>query len=155
MNAVPLELVAVRDYYEQDAEEIVALFREAVCGVQARSRAASTPADARELDAWRARLAANRTLVAIDAVSIVAFAELERDGHVVHFFVRPGRAGLGIGALVLRAIETLARARGLPWLTVDVPEEACPCLERHGFSRRLVLEPECGVPFYRMAKRLA
>ena len=145
----------MRDYYEQDAEEIVALFREAVCGVHARSRFAQTPAEACELDTWRARLAANRTLVAIDAVSIVAFAELERDGHVGHFFVRPGRAGLGIGALVLRAIETLARARGLSWLTIDIPEDACACMERQGFSRRLGLEPECGVPFYRMAKRLA
>jgi hypothetical protein len=65
VNAVPLELVAVRDYYDHDAEEIVALFREAVCGVQASPRSAATPADAGELDAWRARLASNRTLVAI------------------------------------------------------------------------------------------
>jgi putative acetyltransferase len=97
-------------------------------------------------------------LVAADERSqVVAFIDLEPDGHIDRLFCAPEAAGRGIASQLYDGIETAAREQGLGRLYTEASELARPFFERKGF---VVLERQDkilrGVPIhnYRMAKTL-
>ena len=73
-------------------------------------------------------------LVAVDAQDgVVAYADLEADGHIDHMYCLPARVGHGVGSALYDAIEAEARARGLHRLFVEASEAARRLFERKGF----------------------
>ena len=100
--------------------------------------------------------AAERTLVAVDdADQVIAYGDLEADGHIDHLYCSPEAAGSGAAGAVLDAL--LARAEGLPRLYVEASELARGLFERKGFvvERRRDFEIRgVAIHNYAMARRL-
>ena len=97
-------------------------------------------------------------LVAADEPGrVVAFIDLEPDGHIDRLFCAPEAAGRGVASRLYDAIETAARTQGIQRLFTEASEPARRFFERKGFT---VLERQDmilrGVPIhnYRMAKTL-
>jgi putative acetyltransferase len=97
-------------------------------------------------------------LVAADEPGhVVAFIDLEPDGHINRLFCAPEVAGRGVASRLYDAIETAACAQGIQRLFTEASELARRFFERKGFT---VLERQDmilrGVPIhnYRMAKTL-
>lgn len=73
-------------------------------------------------------------LVAVDGNDhVVAYADLENDGHIDHLYCRPSWIGRGVGSALYEAIESEARARGMRRLFVEASEAARRMFERNGF----------------------
>ena len=73
-------------------------------------------------------------LVAVDTNDrVVAYADLEDDGHIDHLYCRPSWIGRGVGSALYEAIEGEARARGMQLLFVEASEAARRLFERKGF----------------------
>lgn len=73
------------------------------------------------------------TLVAEEGGEVIAFAEIEDDGHLDMFYCRQDVVGRGVGSSLYRAIEREARARGLVRMTTEASITARPFFERQGF----------------------
>jgi putative acetyltransferase len=88
---------------------------------------------------------------------VVAFTDLEADGHIDRLFCAPEAAGHGIASRLYDTLEAAAREQGIGRLYVEASELARPVFEHKGFT---VLERQDnmlrGVPVhnYRMAKAL-
>jgi putative acetyltransferase len=73
-------------------------------------------------------------LVAVDANDLVmAYADLEDNGHIDHMYCLPAWVGHGVGSALYDAIEAEARARGIRRLFVEASEAARRLFERKGF----------------------
>lgn len=88
---------------------------------------------------------------------VVAFIDLEADGHIDRLYCAPEAAGRGIASQLYDGIEDAARAQGIERLFTEASELARRFFMRKGFT---VLERQDkilrGVPIhnYRMAKTL-
>ena len=88
---------------------------------------------------------------------MVAFIDLEPDGHIDRLFCGPEAVGRGIASRLYQALETAARAQDIERLFTEASELARRFFERKGFT---VLQRQDkilrGVPIhnYRMAKTL-
>ena len=63
----------------------------------------------------------------------VGFAELERDGHLVMFYLRKDAVGRGVGSRLYLAVEQVARKRRLGLIFTEASITARPFFERQGF----------------------
>ena len=97
-------------------------------------------------------------LVAADEQDrVIAFIDLEPDGHIDRLFCAPEAASRGIASQLYDRVETAAREQGIARLFTEASELARRFFERKGFT---VLERQDkilrGVPIhnYRMAKTL-
>ena len=88
---------------------------------------------------------------------VVAFINLEPDGHIDHLFCAPEAVGQGIASQLYEGMEKAARDQGIGQLFTEASELARRFFERKGFTvlarQDNVLR---GVPIhnYRMAKSL-
>jgi putative acetyltransferase len=64
---------------------------------------------------------------------IIAYADLQTDGYIDHFFVSGEHAREGAGRLLMSVIHESADTRNLKVLTSDVSRTAQPFFERFGF----------------------
>jgi len=158
-----LEAVSIRRGREEDAPELARLFHASVREIAAQHysgeqvRAWSpTPPDASR---FVARVRDGRIfLVATDgAGSILAYGDLEGDGHVDHLYARPDAAGMGVAALVYERLEQVARDGGMKRLYVEASEPASRFFARRGW--RIIERNDfelAGVPIhnFRMEKLL-
>ncbi len=154
----------IRAFHPDDAEALLALFRETIRRVNARDY---SPEQIRawasdEIDAasWADRFDGRFVAVAETEPNgrVVGFAELETDGHIDRFFVSADHQRLGVGRALLGAIVEEARRRGVGRLFTEASITARPFFESQGFA---VLAPQTviarGVEFhnFRMARPLA
>lgn len=155
--------VTIRAYEPADAAGVADVFYRSVRQV------ALSDYTADQVEAWapgpvdpeRERLRSGDgrlVLVAVDRRGhVVAFIDLEPDGHIDRLFCAPEAAGRGIASRLYAAIEAAARARHIGRLYTEASELARRFFERQGFAvlerKDLVLR---GVPIhnYRMAKSL-
>ena len=155
--------VTIRPYERRDAADVADVFYRSVREV------ALSDYTAEQVKAWiPGRWDAERehrrsgdgrlVLVAVEESGrVVAFIDLEPDGHIDRLFAAPEAAGRGVASRLYDAIETAARARGIERLFTEASELARRFFERKGFT---VLERQDkilrGVPIhnYRMAKAL-
>ena len=153
-----------RRYEPADAQAMGRLYFDSVRALgprrysQAQVEAwAPAPADAASV---HARAGDGRlTLVAVDAGDqVLAYGDLEADGHVDHLYARPDAAGTGVAGALLDRLIAAAREMGAGRLYVEASELARPLFERKGFAvvRRRDFEVR-GVPIhnYAMEMRLA
>jgi putative acetyltransferase len=86
--------------------------------------------------AFGARLAQAVTLLGTIDGSPVGFASLAGGDRIDMLYVHPAAAGHGVGAMLLDALERLARSRGAARLTADVSDGAQDFFRRRGFVPR-------------------
>ena len=65
---------------------------------------------------------------------MVAFIDLQRDGHIDRLFCAPEAVGRGVASRLYDAIETAARAQGIGRLFTEASELARRSFERKGFT---------------------
>lgn len=137
---------ALRPFLLSDTPLLAALFRSSIEELtgddysEAQQEAWASQADDEEV--FAKRLASRLTLIATVNGTPAGFASLEGNEHVDMLYVHPGRAGQGIGTLLLDALEKLARARGAARLTTDASDTARAFFEKRGFiaQRRNTVE---------------
>lgn len=145
MRAVPQEeerhdRFRVRTYREGDASRLAEIFHRSVREVASADYtpeqvAAWTSAE-RDAGFFEARATDGRwVLVAVDGSDVVvAYTDLEADGHIDQLYCHPDAAGRGAATVLYLALEDLARSSGVPRLYVDASEPARRFFERHGFE---------------------
>jgi putative acetyltransferase len=86
---------------------------------------------------WAARMQGIRPFVVETdgpaGTEIAAYADVQPDGYVDHFFVAGGHGGRGVGALLMAHLIDTARARGTSALTSEVSLTAEGFFARFGF----------------------
>ena len=156
--------VTIRAYEARDAAGVADVFYRSVREVAISDY---TPDQVRawvpeRLDVERSHLRSTDgrlTLVAADEQDqVVAFIDLEPDGHIDRLFCAPEAVGRHIASRLYAELEAAARAQGIGRLYTEASELARRFFERKDF---IVLErqekPVRGVPIhnYRMAKTLS
>lgn len=68
------------------------------------------------------------------------------DGHVGRMAVLSGWRGRGVGSALLRALMTIAAARGLREVVLNAQVQACDFYARHGFVAEGLVFAEAGIP---------
>ena len=129
---------ALRPMLPADAPMLAAIFRASIEDLTAddydeeqRTAWADTAADEA---AFSERLGGMLTLVATMAGAPAAFASLKGNDRIAMLYVYPSIAGQGIGALLVDALEKLARARGAKTLSVDASDTARGFFEKRGYK---------------------
>jgi putative acetyltransferase len=163
VDSVRVVEVTIRTYEQRDAAGVADVFYRSVRGV-ALSEYTAEQVKAWVPERWDAEQEHRRSgdgrlvLVAVDeAGHVVAFIDLEPDGHIDRLYAAPEAAGRGVASRLYDGIETAARAQGIERLFTEASELARRFFERKGFT---VLERQDmilrGVPIhnYRMAKTL-
>ena len=89
----------------------------------------------RDLDTalWAAHIRRIDPFVVALAGDVVAYADLQANGYIDHFFVSGAHPGRGLGTVLMEHILGEARLRDLPELTSDVSRTARGFFERFGF----------------------
>ena len=88
---------------------------------------------------------------------VVAFIDLEPDGHIDRLFCAPEAAGRGIASRLYDAAEAAARAQGIKRLFTEASELARRLFEHKGFTvleRQDMILRNVPIHNYRMAKAL-
>ncbi|WP_118183215.1 GNAT family N-acetyltransferase [Paraburkholderia phosphatilytica] len=114
------------------------------------------PLDA-DPDAWAERMRALRPYVVETDDEIVAYADLQPDGLIDHFYVAGAYAGGGVGRELMMHLHEQAKALALPRLTAHVSRTAEPFFAHFGFAvieRRTPLVRGVAVPNVVMRKKL-
>ncbi len=128
----------IRDYCRYDAPAITRLFYETVRLInrqdysdeQVRAWAPVIP----DPQIWHSRMSERCTLVAEENGEIIAFAELERNGHLDMFYCRKDVVRRGVGRSLYRAVELKAIELGLERIFAEASITARPFFEHCGFS---------------------
>ena len=156
--------VTIRNYERRDAADVADVFYRSVHEVALSDY---TPEQVRAWvpGRWDAEREDQRSgdgrlvlVAAGEAGRVVAFIDLEPDGHIDRLFCAPEAAGRGIASRLYDTIEAAARTQGIKRLFTEASELARRFFEYKGFT---LLERQDmirrGVPIhnYRMAKTLA
>ena len=86
-----------------------------------------------DADVWVARMRGIRPFVVEADGDIVAYADVQPNGYIDHFFVSGACPRRGIGGMLMRRIHDAAAAQGIAELFADVSRTAQPFFERFGF----------------------
>ena len=149
---------AIRPYRDDDAEAVAAVCAAAIEAIGRRAYSAE------QVAAWRARhpgpqlyrdVVANgaQILIATDEQDEpVAYALLERDGHLDHLYCHPDHTRRGLADLLLAEAEVMARDWGVERLYTEASDLARPAFERVGYEathkREFAID---GVPIHNWA----
>ena len=129
----------LRPYREGDASHIAAIMQSAILTIGPRAYSAE------QVEAWTARAftvervtervaLGHQITVTVDAPDIpVAYALLERDGHLDHLYCDPNHTRRGLAEALLANAEKDARALGCQRLYTEASELARPVFERAGY----------------------
>ena len=160
---VVLSDIRIRNGRVEDASELAQLFHASVREIGKKHYSQ------KQLQAWSPeppdpekfvpRIRDGRTFLVASTGDgpIVAYGDLERDGHIDHLYCRPDAAGTGVAALIYDQLEAIARMNGIRCLFVEASEPALGFFARRGFD---LLERNdfqiAGVAIhnYRMEKKL-
>lgn len=91
------------------------------------------PADL-DRERWAARMRGIDPFVVEANGLLIAYADLQENGYIDHFFVSGHTPGQGAGRLLMETIHEEAQARGIKILTSDVSRTAQPFFEHFGFE---------------------
>jgi putative acetyltransferase len=155
--------VTIRSYERRDADEVADVF------YRSAHEVALSDYTPEQVSAWvpqrwdaekeHQRSGDGRLILVAESESghVVAFIDLEPDGHIDRLYSAPEAAGRGVASRLYDGIEAAARDQGINRLYTEASELARRFFLRKGFA---VLERQDkilrGVPIhnYRMAKTL-
>lgn len=127
----------LRDYTPDDAAATLDVFLRAIRVTAARDYtpeqvAAWAPPDV-DPDAWAARRAASRTVVAVRDGVVVGFTDVDAAGYVDMLFVDPDATRQGVASALLGWAVRTATALGATELTTHASITARPFFAARGF----------------------
>jgi putative acetyltransferase len=132
-------ILIIRSYRIEDAPELRALFLETLRRVNARDYSAEQiqvwADNSIDLEAWTARFEHRFVIVAEHEKRVAGFAELEDSGRIDRFFVAADQQRVGVGRVLIQAIECEGRRRGIVRLWADVSLTAQPFFDKSGFTK--------------------
>jgi len=108
-------------------------------------------------EAWAKRVQAIGPFVVEHRGEILAYADVQADGYIDHFFVSARHARQGIGSLLMAHLHTVAATRAIALLSSDVSRTAQPFFEKFGFAvteQRSPVIRGVTIPNARMCKHL-
>jgi putative acetyltransferase len=129
--------IAMRPFLAADAPLLAEIFRASIEELtgddysEAQREAWISAAD--DEQAFGARLAKALTLLGTMDGSPVGFASLVDNERLDMLYVHPAAAGLGVGTMLVDALEKLAAARGARRLRAEVSDSAQDFFKRRGF----------------------
>jgi putative acetyltransferase len=130
-------MTTLRPYLPADLETLAILLQASIEELAVDDYAAGQRdawAASAEAEAFAKRLLDGLTLVALDEDGeAVGFAVLVQNRGVAHVHVHPDLIGMGVGRMLLEALEKLALARGGEALTADATDNAKGFFARLGF----------------------
>lgn len=90
----------------------------------------------RDLDSalWERRIRGINPFVAEMGGELVAYADVQANGYIDHFFVSGAHPRRGLGSMLMNRILSEARSHGLMALTSNVSRTAQGFFEKFGFS---------------------
>lgn len=130
----------VRPFTDLDAEALASLYARSVEELGARdysaAQVAAWRARAPSAEALRERWSDGRTvlLVVDDHDRPLAFADLERDGHIDLLYAAPEAVGTGAAPLLYDELEAAARRQGIARLYAEASEAAKRFFTKRGFT---------------------
>jgi putative acetyltransferase len=120
----------LRDFRPGDERALRRIFLSAIHGIASRDYnpeqiQAWAPADL-DLELWAKKMRAIRPFVIADDGTPIAYADLQPNGYIDHFFVSAPFVRQGVGSRLMRRIQEEAAMRAIPVLTSDVSRTAQP-----------------------------
>jgi putative acetyltransferase len=146
-----------------DAEAMAAVYDRSVQAIGPRdyspAQVAAWVGQGAKAERFRARLAdGRRAWVGVDvADQVLAFIDLEADGHIDFLYATPEAAGTGVAGRLLDALEAAARADGGTRLYVEASEAARRFFLKRGYevtARRDFEVEGVAIHNYAMERRL-
>lgn len=138
MMARPASRPALRPMLPDDLPRLADIFRASIQDLAADDYSET------QIEAWSAAvedesafgrsLARQLTLVATIEGVPVGFASLKDGKRLDMLYVDPLATGQGIGAMLLDALEKLARGRGAQSIAVDASDNAQDFFRKHGYA---------------------
>jgi putative acetyltransferase len=95
-----------------------------------------------DVDLWARKMREINPFVAELNGELVAYADVQSNGYIDHFFVSGKRSRRGIGSLLMKKIIAEAASLGIPLLTSNVSRTAQPFFQRFGFVAAEERNPE-------------
>ncbi len=131
-------MIQLRDFKSGDELGLRVVFESAIHGVSSRDY---TPAQVnawapRQFDAvqWAKRMRGIAPFVVERDGIIVAYADVQANGYIDHFFVAACANGQGIGGRLMRRIHERAEELRITELTSEVSRTAQPFYKHFGFE---------------------
>src|SRR5439155_12615589 len=129
--------LAMRPFLPADTPMLAEIFRASIAELAGDDYTES------QREAWAAvaddeaelaeKLAKHLTLLGTMDGSPVGFASLDGPEHIDMLYVHPAAVGLGVGSMLIDALEKLAAARGAARLTVEASDNAVEFFKRRGY----------------------
>ncbi len=148
----------IREYQKGDAPHIAQLFYVSVRGLgplryTAEQVAVWAPEPIDPATVHAKTIDGRTTLVAVNASSeVIAYADLEDDGHIDHLYCHPDVSGTGVAEQLLDELLVRAIAARMPRLYTEASELAKGVFKRKGFELVCRRDFELrGVPIHNFA----
>ena len=131
-------MITLRDFRPGDEPALRAVFESAIHEV-ARRDYTQQQVDAwapRDFDPgpWAKRMQGIAPFVAEREGQVVAYADVQANGYIDHFFVSAKAGKQGVGGLLMRRIHERAAELGIAVLTSEVSRTAQPFYRHFGFE---------------------
>jgi putative acetyltransferase len=128
----------VRKFRIGDEADLFKVFHSSIHQIASRDYSpeqieAWAPADL-DREIWTARMRGIAPFVVEAGGLLIAYADLQENGYIDHFFVSGDRSGQGAGRLLMETIHEEAQMRGIKILTSDVSRTAQPFFQYFGFE---------------------
>ena len=151
----------IREFHEGDEPALHRVFLSAIHGLAARdySQEQVNAWGPKDLDQtlWANRMRGIAPFVMEHEGTPIAYADVQENGYIDHFFVSAPFARQGVGSQLMRRIHERAAVKGMPLLTSEVSRTAQPFFKKFGFvivAERTPLIRGVPVPNASMEKRL-
>ena len=137
MNAAAKPKLTMRPFLPADTPLIADIFRDSVEELTAEDYSEAQReawiAAADDEETLGARLGGQLTLIGMIGGSPVGFISLRGADELDMLYVHPAAAGLGVGSMLIDAVEKLAAARGARRLVADASDSAQEFFRKRGF----------------------
>jgi putative acetyltransferase len=138
MSVLPSFPMHIREFDPRDAPALRDVFCSSVhllaCAHYSSEQLDAWAPKAFDATEWTARLQALKPFVVERDQHLVAYADLQADGHIDHFFVSGHHPRQGIGRLLMKHIIDRARQSRVERLFAHVSLTAQPFFHRFGFQ---------------------
>jgi len=127
----------IRPFRIGDESDLFAVFHSSIHGLAVKDYSADQinawAPENLDRDVWRERIQGISPFVVEHDARLVAYADIQPNGYIDHFFVSAQFARRGIGSMLMQHLHVVASERSIAALFSDVSRTAQPFFEHFGF----------------------